>query len=116
MHPGQYIRKQRLASGLSLRELADQLGVSHVFVGGIERGTKSVPDTMVDRLAEHVEGIKVATLRKYMSDAFPVRFEISKAGAVERSLAAAFAQKAERGFSEEELKALRSILLGGDNG
>lgn len=111
MHPGQYIRKHRLAAGLSLRDLAAQLGVSHVFLGGIERGAKSIPDHMVERLAACVSGIKTKTLRKHMAEVAPARFEIMRAGEVERNLAAAFARKADIGFSDHEIEVLKSILL-----
>lgn len=39
---GTTIREHRIRAGLSLRELAVRLGVSHVYLGAVERGTKAV--------------------------------------------------------------------------
>ena len=38
---GRKLREARLNSGLSLRDLAEKLGVTHVFLGEVERGVKS---------------------------------------------------------------------------
>jgi transcriptional regulator with XRE-family HTH domain len=48
---GRYLREQRVASGVSLRELADHLQVSHVFLGEVERGRhRKLPEKYWGRL------------------------------------------------------------------
>ena len=37
---GNYIRRMRVASGRSLREVADAIGISHVYLGEVERGVR----------------------------------------------------------------------------
>ena len=37
---GRYIRRQRVAAGLSLRKAADRLGMTHVYLGEVERGVR----------------------------------------------------------------------------
>lgn len=37
------VRDRRRELGMSLRELAEKLGVSHVFLGEVERGTARIP-------------------------------------------------------------------------
>ncbi len=38
---GQYIRRKRREVGWSLRQLADALGCSHVYLGEVERGVRA---------------------------------------------------------------------------
>lgn len=110
MKPGRYIRKHRLKAGISLRQLAQTLEVSHVFLGALEREVKKVPDRLVDKLASAVDGIKASRLRKLIRDDEPVCVEITPAGGSERDLALAFARKAQHGFSRDEVKALWDLL------
>jgi transcriptional regulator with XRE-family HTH domain len=38
-HPGMNLRRLRLARGLSLRDVASVVGVTHAYISNIERGT-----------------------------------------------------------------------------
>ena len=110
MQPGHYIRKSRQKAGLSLRELADKVGVSHVFIGALERNVKRVPDEMVEKLAKHLPDLKAARLRALVKENEPFRLEMKLGAGVERDLVLAFARKAEHGFTESELNELRRLL------
>lgn len=56
---GQYLRMKRCAAELTLRDVADALGASHVVIGEIERGLRPCNLTRLERLAEAVPGFDV---------------------------------------------------------
>src|SRR5919112_1657073 len=48
---GDYLREQRVASHLSLRQLADQVGVSNPYLSQIERGLRRPSAEVLQQLA-----------------------------------------------------------------
>ncbi len=50
--PGRYIRDKRVALGLTLRDVADHLGVRHVYYGEVERGKCLLDERYLDKLFE----------------------------------------------------------------
>lgn len=48
---GDYLKEQRLASRLSLRQLADQVGVSNPYLSQIERGLRRPSAEVLNQLA-----------------------------------------------------------------
>jgi transcriptional regulator with XRE-family HTH domain len=54
MNPGELLRIWRLGAGLSLREMAEILGISHQFCREIELGTRKFPPARVSRLPDGV--------------------------------------------------------------
>ena len=49
---GDYLKEQRLASRLSLRQLADQVGVSNPYLSQIERGLRKPSAEVLQQLAK----------------------------------------------------------------
>ena len=49
---GDYVREQRLAAQLSLRQLADQTGVSNPYLSQIERGLRKPSAEVLQQLAK----------------------------------------------------------------
>jgi transcriptional regulator with XRE-family HTH domain len=49
---GDYLREQRLASRLSLRQLAEQVGVSNPYLSQIERGLRRPSAEVLQQLAK----------------------------------------------------------------
>ncbi len=49
---GDYLREQRLAASLSLRQLADQTGVSNPYLSQIERGLRRPSAEVLQQLAK----------------------------------------------------------------
>src|SRR5918997_5566361 len=49
---GDYLREQRLASKLSLRQLAEQTGVSNPYLSQIERGLRKPSADVLQQLAK----------------------------------------------------------------
>jgi transcriptional regulator with XRE-family HTH domain len=61
---GAYLRDARTADKKSLREVADALGITHVYLGEIERGRRrSLPEKYWGRLAEVVPSITMERLQ-----------------------------------------------------
>lgn len=61
---GEYIRLHREAAKLSLREVARRIGVSHVFMGAIERGDRALPSARFQAVAKAVPGTTLEALTK----------------------------------------------------
>ncbi|MGQ0815839.1 MAG: helix-turn-helix domain-containing protein [Gemmatimonadota bacterium] len=60
---GEYVREKRTAANKSLREVADALEISHVYLGEVERGRRRVlPEKYWKKLAKEVPGITVKEL------------------------------------------------------
>lgn len=79
---GEYLRAKRTDAGLSLRDLAKRLGVSHVFLGEVERGVKggiardrwndlikALPGVTIEELAQHAVGDALRKLGLSLEDA-----------------------------------------------
>jgi transcriptional regulator with XRE-family HTH domain len=49
---GDYLREQRLASRLSLRQLAEQAGVSNPYLSQIERGLRRPSAEVIEQIAK----------------------------------------------------------------
>lgn len=56
---GRYLRACRNEEGLSLRSLADQVGVSDVFLSQVERGKKRLDRSHWDAIAEALDCIDI---------------------------------------------------------
>jgi transcriptional regulator with XRE-family HTH domain len=70
---GTYLREKRTAAGKSLREVADALSISHVYLGEIERGRRRIlPKKYWKRLAACVPGISRAELEDHAAASEPI--------------------------------------------
>lgn len=116
-HFGQYIREERTRHRISLRQLADELGVSHVFLGAVERG-KDRPRRLLaeehwDKLIELVPTITKSKLRR-LAELARVRIDdaaVQNLPPAGQLAAAAFARKVNEGtLSSEEIRKLLMLL------
>lgn len=112
---GTYIRSKRLASGLSLRDVADRIGVSHVFLGEVERDVrKSIKRERLDQLAEVIPGFSATEAERIMSKTQPVKLSLEDAPPAYHELGLALARRIEkRDLKPSQLAELRRILIGG---
>ena len=70
---GEYLREMRTAAGKSLREVAEELAISHVYLGEVERGRRRVlPAKYWKKLAQCVPGISRASLKQYAAASEPI--------------------------------------------
>lgn len=62
---GEYLRKRRIELGLSLRDVAEKLKISYVYLGEVERSAKgSLPQKHWPRLAKALK-IKESEIEKW---------------------------------------------------
>lgn len=62
---GNYIRHMRVESGRSLREVADAIGISHVYLGEVERGVRGpLMESHWDALIAAIPGLARAELKR----------------------------------------------------
>jgi transcriptional regulator with XRE-family HTH domain len=52
---GEYIRRQRELQKLTLRQLADLVGISNPYLSQIERGLREPSEKVLDAIAENLE-------------------------------------------------------------
>lgn len=62
---GIYLRDKRVAAGLSLRHVADQLGITHVYLGEVERGVRGpLKRKHWDKLIKVIPGVTQENLER----------------------------------------------------
>lgn len=77
---GRYLRQRRLAAQLSLRDVADKIGVSHVFLGEVERGVRN----LINRerwpaLIAAIPGVTAEDLEKHATLTKPLQLNLTDA-------------------------------------
>jgi transcriptional regulator with XRE-family HTH domain len=109
---GNYLRGKRVAAKISLRNAAKAIGVSHVYLGEVERGDKPPPkhDRWAD-LARVIPGVTVEDLERHAQVAKPVQLSIGDAPPRYADLALALARRIEsRNLSNRQLDELLELL------
>src|SRR5436190_23276608 len=61
---GAFIRRQRELQKLSMRQLADLVGISNPYLSQIERGLRDPSERVLDSIARHLE-VSAETLHKH---------------------------------------------------
>lgn len=70
---GAYLREKRTASGKSLREVAEALSISHVYLGEVERGRRRLlPEKYWERLVQLIPGTSLDELRVMAAASEPI--------------------------------------------
>ena len=59
---GERIRKGRALRGMTLRELADKVGVSHTHISNLERGGKEITGATLIALSEALDPVSYTHL------------------------------------------------------
>lgn len=111
---GGLVRERRASAGLSLREVARSIGVSHVLLGEVERGVRSrLAETHWDKLVAAIPGLTLSELRESAAAGAAVKLRITNP--TERPEVAAFTQLLARKIgsgtlSEDMARNLRRVL------
>ena len=109
---GAYLREARVASGKSLREVADALSISHVYFGEVERGKRRIlPRKYWKLLAKYIPGISIDELEELATVSEPLdpsAFEGSN-----RDIVVALARTLDEGISEDLAAELLRLLQNG---
>jgi len=79
---GDYLKEQRLQSRLSLRQLADQVGVSNPYLSQIERGLRRPSADVLQQLAK---ALRISAEQLYVRAGI-VRPDTERAGSVELAI------------------------------
>ena len=107
---GVYLRQRRTAAGRSLREVAAHLGISHVYLGEVERGRRrTLQEHHWDALVEIIDSITTAELRIVSAQSEPL--DATKVEEPGRGVVLALARKLdEDGITEAEADRILNIL------
>lgn len=108
---GVYLREARTAAGKSLRDVADALGITHVYLGEVERGRRrSLPEKYWEKLAEVVPGVEVEELEATAAASEPLDPAAMEGRGREVVVALARALEEEDGMPEELANRLLAVL------
>lgn len=104
---GNYLKTMREAAGISVREAARRVHVSHVFLGELERGVrKGIKEERVKDFCAGLPGVMEAKLRSCLAASRPVEIDLTDAPQY-RPLAMALARK---DIGSEKLKRIMKII------
>ena len=111
-HFGAYVRRMRVQDGRSLREVAHAIGISHVYLGEVERGVRG------PLLSDHWPGLLKAIpslergeLERQARASRPLQVDLANAPPRYQDLAFALARRFERrNLSRSEIDKLLKML------
>lgn len=111
---GAYLRRERVTAGLSLRTVADAVGVTHVYLGEVERGVRGPMDKKWwPALIAAVPTITEAELERKAAQTKPVAIALENAPPEYQDLGLALARRIEkRDLGTEEILKLMKLLKG----
>lgn len=109
---GSYLRGARVASGLSLREVAAALKISHVYLGEVERGVRGpLRPEHWDALLKAIPELTRAELERRAAASRPFAMDISDAPPRYQDLAMALARRLKnRDLTNGEISRLMKVL------
>lgn len=110
---GRCVRRYRVEARLSLREVADKLGVSHVYLGEVERGVRGpMREERWNDLVKAIPGLTIAELANAAAASKPVVINLNDADSHYTNLTHALARRVEnRDLTQEEMTRLLEVLL-----
>ena len=116
-HPsafGAYVREAREQAKFSLRQVANKLGVSHVYLGEVERGVRGPMDQKHwPILMKTIPGITKQNLVDTAKLSRPYRFKIPEGQPKYKDLTLAFARRIEDAdLSDSEIENMLKMLRG----
>lgn len=109
---GRYIRQKRNEAKLSLKNVADQLGITKVYLGEVERGVRGpLQKDRWSTLAEAIPGVTVQKLAECAELSKPVQLDLNDAEPNYRDLALALSRRIQdQSLSDREVEKLLTIL------
>jgi transcriptional regulator with XRE-family HTH domain len=96
---GTYLKEQRLAARLSLRQLADQVGVSNPYLSQIERGLRKPSAEVLQQIAK---ALRISAEQLYVRAGI-VHPDTAQAGSVELAILA------DSGLTERQKQSLLDV-------
>ena len=111
---GKAVRKLRIDLSLTLRDMAEELGVSPAYLSGVETGRKNVGENLVKGVIQFFarKGVDAEHLiEAAQRSRKEVRLRMSKAREDQQDLAVALARRFEgEGLSRDEVKEIMTTL------
>jgi len=116
---GQYIKEKRVDAKLSLRQVANDIGVSHVYLGEVERGVRApLTRERWPALMKAIPGLHIGELERLSKISRPLELSVRNAPPQYQNLALALARRIERqNLGESQIERLMKELTddGGDD-
>ncbi|MEM7211067.1 MAG: helix-turn-helix transcriptional regulator [Pseudomonadota bacterium] len=111
---GAYLRGKRVAAKMTLREVARQIGLSHVYLGEVERGVRAPLDPKHwGRIMAVIPEVTREELERKRAATVPLQLDISDRPPEYQNLAMALARKIENEDLEEiEILDIMRVLEG----
>ena len=109
---GDYIRSERIRAGFSLRHLANQLGVSHVYLGQVERGMQApLRKKWWGQLTRALPNVSVETLERKLATSQPLQIHLEEAPIEYQDLTLALIKRIEaRNLTPKEIRTIIQVL------
>jgi Helix-turn-helix domain len=109
---GNYVRERRVAAGLSLREVAEAVGISHVFLGEVERGVRGpLRPQHWNALVRKIPGMARDELARLAALSRPLEIDLANAPPHYQNLGLALARRFKRrDLSDAEVARLLKLL------
>jgi transcriptional regulator with XRE-family HTH domain len=113
---GAYIRRMRIQCGRSLREVAQTVNISHVYLGEVERGVRGpLRPEHWDALIKAIPGLVREELEDHARASRPLQVDLADAPPRYQDLALALARRFERrDLSKAQLDKLLRMLKAND--
>ena|SRR5437016_590857 len=115
-HFGQYLRTTRVAASLSLRAVADAIGISHVYLGEVERGVRGpLRPEHWPALMRAIPAMRRDELDRHAQLSRPLQLDVADAPPRYQNLAMALARRLrKRDLTEAEIAKLFKVLKGAE--
>lgn len=112
---GSYLRRIRIESGRSLREVALTVGISHVYLGEVERGVRGpLRPEHWEALIKAIPALDPEELERQARASRPLQVDIADAPPRYQDLALALARRFERrDLSKAQIERLLRLLQAG---
>jgi hypothetical protein len=109
---GSYLRRARVASGRSLRDVAAELKISHVYLGEVERGVRGpLRPEHWDALLRAIPRLKREELERQAAASRPLEVDLSDAPPRYQDLAMALARRLKnRDLTRAQIEGLLKVL------
>jgi transcriptional regulator with XRE-family HTH domain len=109
---GRYLRAKRVEAKLSVRGVAKLLGISHVYLGEVERGERGPLDQKYwPMLIRHVPGLSKEGLLRAAATSRPIQLDIADSSTPYQDLAVALARRIDReDLDAEDVKKILRLL------
>jgi transcriptional regulator with XRE-family HTH domain len=106
---GKAIRKMRIDLAITLKEMAERLGVTPAYLSAVETGKKRVTDDLLDKIEEHysLSAIEARDLRRQADQsASVIKLKMNGTDNGIREMATVFSRR----FSDLEEKEVQEIM------